>query len=214
VVVEQTDPEMFNTRAGHMTLAYRRTGFVRCGCKATTAISPAMTKSTALSAPTTMKKTRKRRVSPKIIEAIRLLASGAVATQKLAAERVGVTETWLSTMLGREETRILLQQTVQKCLRTGTVRASARLIELLDSASSRTALEASKHVLAISGHAPPRDGVTVNVGGNVGYVISLETPGNDDVVAEIGECGGVIRDRKPTSDPPTIDLIPDRPEDE
>jgi hypothetical protein len=170
---------------------------------------------TALRAPTTTKKLRKRRISPKIVQAIELLAKGECRTQKQAAERVGVSEEWLSTMLGRDETRVLLEQTVRKSLRTGTVRASARLIELLDSNSSRTALEASKHVLAISGHAPPRDGATVNIHGGegaAGFIIQLVSAGDEVIEGSISSVGGVQYGRKMTPEERrTGQLIPSRP---
>jgi hypothetical protein len=169
---------------------YSRTGFfftVRCNSDRTPSILPAMTASTAISAPTTTKKLRKRRISPKIVQAVELLAKGECRTQKQAAERVGVSEEWLSTMLGRDETRVLLEQTCRKFIRTGTVRATARLVELLDSASARTSLEAAKHVLGIENIRPPADGAPiVNIGLSVGYVIDLSggprdiTPDADD----------------------------------
>ncbi|MEH2521565.1 hypothetical protein V1279_007138 [Bradyrhizobium sp. AZCC 1610] len=146
--------------------------------------------STAISAdsnPQREIKRRKRRISPKIVQAVELLAKGECRTQKLAAQRVGVSEEWLCTMLGREETRVLLEQTCRKYLRTGKVRATARLVELLDSPSQRTALEASKHVLGIEGITPPRDPFQVNVGldVSVGYVIDLSGPDPRDTVRTI-----------------------------
>ena len=85
-----------------------------------------------------------------------------------------VTPEWLSKMLGRPEIGVLLEQTCRKYLRNGTVRATARLVELLDSPSARTSLEASKHVLGIQGIAPPMSGgPVINVGLSVGYVIDL-----------------------------------------
>jgi hypothetical protein len=137
--------------------------------------------------PITEKKRRKRRISPKIVQAVELLAKGDVRTQKQAAERVGVSEEWLSTMLGREETRVLLEQTCRKYLRTGTVRATARLVELLDSNSSRTALEASKHVLGIGGISPPREGgVSINIGNDSpGYVVVLRHRDDPDLQGDL-----------------------------
>jgi hypothetical protein len=126
-------------------------------------------------------KRRKRAVSPAIIHAIELLASGKARTQSEAAAMASVSPEWLSKMLGRPEIGVLLEQTCRKYLRNGTVRATARLIELLDSNSSRTALEASKHVLGIQGIAPPTSGPVVNLGISVGYVIDLRPPTSREI---------------------------------
>lgn len=123
--------------------------------------------------PTEIKR-RKRAVSAKIIHAVELLASGKARTQSEAAAMASVTPEWLSKMLGRPEIGVLLEQTCRKYLRNGTVRATARLVELLDSPSARTSLETSKHVLGIQGITPPSNGAPiVNVGLSVGYVIDL-----------------------------------------
>ena len=171
----------------HRQSLNRLHGFVRCQSSAATAKLLAMAPETALSAPTNIKKLRKRRISPKIVQAVELLAKGDVRTQKQAAERVGVSEEWLSTMLGREETRVLLEQTCRKYLRTGTVRATARLVELLDSNSSRTALEASKHVLGIGGISPPREGgVNISIGNDSpGYVVVLRHRDDPDLQGDL-----------------------------
>jgi hypothetical protein len=172
---------------------------------------------TANTQPTEIKR-RKRRVSPKVVQALEYLASGRARTQTEAATMASISPEWLSKMLKRPEIGVMIDEMCRRFLRAGKVRATSRLLELLESNSSRTSLEASRLVLGIGGIAPPRDGVTVNVG-NVGYVVHLQRQGNDDVVSEIGECGGVIYDRPkstsaPASAPPTIDLIPDPPEDE
>jgi hypothetical protein len=180
----------------HLQSLNRLHGFVRCQSSAATAKLLAMAPETALSAPTNIKKLRKRRISPKIVQAVELLAKGECRTQKQAAERVGVSEEWLSTMLGRDETRVLLEQTCRKYLRTGTVRATARLVELLDSNSSRTALEASKHVLGIGGISPPREGgVNINIGTDPGYVVVLRHRDDPDLQGDLT---------------PIIDLKPER----
>jgi len=62
----------------------------------------------------------------------------------------------------------------RKTIAHGKMRASARLLELVDASSEHVSLDASKHVLAIEGIRPPDQGqVSVNVGVSVGYVIDL-----------------------------------------
>ena len=104
--------------------------------------------------PIAEKKHRKRRVSPKVLQAIELIASGQAPTQIAAATQVGITPEWLSKMLKRPEIGVLLDEICRRYLRAGKVRATSRLIELLESNSSRTSLEASRLVLGIGGIAP------------------------------------------------------------
>jgi hypothetical protein len=185
----------------HRQSLNRLHGFVRCQSSGTSTRLLAMAPETALSAPTSVKKIRKRRISPKIVQAVELLAKGDVRTQKQAAERVGVSEEWLSTMLGRDETRVLLEQTCRKYLRTGTVRATARLVELLDSNSSRTALEASKHVLGIGGISPPREGgVNISIGNDSpGYVVILRHRDDPDLQGDGAQIIDVTSDAENAS---------------
>lgn len=88
--------------------------------------------------------------------------------------------------------------------------ATARLVELLDSPSQRTALEASKHVLGIEGIAPPRDGSSVHIHGGEGsgYVIYLGRAGDEPAHAEVGMGGGVVYGR--SQEPSVIDVTPNK----
>jgi hypothetical protein len=59
-------------------------------------------------------------------------------------------------------------------IQRGVLRASHRIVDLIDASSEHVSLDASKHVLAIEGIRPPDQGqVSVNVGVSVGYVIDL-----------------------------------------
>src|ERR1700682_5005622 len=58
--------------------------------------------------------------------------------------------------------------------RNGTLRASARLLELIDAASEHVSLDASKHMLALNGYQPPAGPTAlVNINIQAGYVIDL-----------------------------------------
>ncbi|MCV0387406.1 MAG: hypothetical protein K5821_13435 [Nitrobacter sp.] len=109
-----------------------------------------------------------------------------------------VTPEWLSKMLKRPEVRRLVDEIVHQSLSSGKVRATARLIELLESSSQKVSLEASKHVLAIGGVAPPREGPTLNFNGS-GYTIDLRS--NPDQPGQVlhneGSPGAVIIDVTP-----------------
>jgi len=123
---------------------------------------------------TDAKPTRERRVSRRMAEAIRLLLTGECKTQKAAAERVGMNETYLSEALRKPNVRVFIERRTRETIADGTLRASARLVELLDATSEHVSLDASKHMLALNGHQPPAGpGTQVNINFRAGWVIDL-----------------------------------------
>ena len=83
-------------------------------------------------------------------------------------------------MLKRPEIGVLIDEMCRRFLRTGKVRATSRLLELLEHNSGRVSLEASRLVLGIGGVTPPRDGfnLSVDINAQVGYVVDW-SGGND-----------------------------------
>jgi hypothetical protein len=130
------------------------------------------------SAPAPHKPVKSPRIPKRISQAIDMLASGRVRTQKEAAEAVGLTSEHLCRTLAKPHVRGVMHARATENLARGTLRASARVLELMDASSEHVSLDASKHVLAIGNIRPPETGssVNVNVGLSVGYVIDL-TPG-------------------------------------
>jgi hypothetical protein len=119
------------------------------------------------------------RVSKRLAEAVRLLLTGEVKTQKAAAERVGMNETYLSEALRKPHIRVFVDRRVRESIAKGTMRASARLLELVDAGSEHVSLDASKHLLAIEGIKPAAEPTTqVNINVRAGYVIDLSEPGD------------------------------------
>lgn len=118
------------------------------------------------------------RISPAVRKAVQLLATGECKTQKAAAERVGISPVWLCIQLKKPAVQVFAAAATRENLAVGTMRAGARLLDLVDASSEHVSLDASKHVLGIAGIRPPETGsnVSVNVGVSVGYVIDL-TPG-------------------------------------
>jgi len=103
-----------------------------------------------------------------------LLASGECRTVTAAAERVGVSREWLSRLMQRSHIQAFIARKSRENIQRGMLRASHRVVELIDAQSEHVSLDASKHVLAIEGIRPPDQGqVSVNVGVSVGYVIDL-----------------------------------------
>jgi hypothetical protein len=120
---------------------------------------------------------KKERISKRMREVLTLLATKGM-TQRDAANKVGMSETYLSGALRKPEIQAFIARKVRETIALGTLRASARVLELVDAASEHVSLDASKHVLAIEGIRPPSDAHhTVNVGVSVGYVIDLAGKG-------------------------------------
>ena len=84
--------------------------------------------------PTNEKPVRERRVSKRIAEVVRLLLTGECRTQKAAAERVGMNAGYLSEALKKPHVRVFIERRTRETIANGTLRASARLVELLDAA--------------------------------------------------------------------------------
>lgn len=82
---------------------------------------------------------------------------------------------YLCEQLAKPKIQVFIARETRRTIAAGTMRASARLIELIDASSEHVSLDAAKHTLAIEGIRPPDQGHSVNVGVNVdvGYVVKL-----------------------------------------
>lgn len=131
---------------------------------------------------------RERRLTRKARQALDLLATRKAATQKAAAEAVGLAPETLSRILKTSSAQVFLEQRARQTIAVASARASERLVELVDASSEHVSLDASKHVLAIGNIRPPENGsnINVNVGVNVGYVIDLapQQPGTRTIEHE------------------------------
>jgi hypothetical protein len=123
---------------------------------------------------TDVKPVRERRISKRIAEVVRLLLTGECKTQKAAAERVGMNYTHVCEMMKKPHVRMFIERRTRETLADGSLRASARLVELLDASSEHVSFDASRHLLALNGHQPPSGPSTlVNLNVTCGYVIDL-----------------------------------------
>jgi hypothetical protein len=128
------------------------------------------------------KPVRERRVSKRIAEVIRLLLTGECKTQKAAAERVGMNVTYLSEALQKPHVRVFIERRTRETIANGTLRASARLVELIDAGSEHVSADVSKHMLAIAGIKPTAEPTALlNINIKAGYVIDL----SDDPPAKV-----------------------------
>lgn len=130
--------------------------------------------------PTTLEKPRK--ISKKVVAAIELLLSGEVKTQRVAAKHVGLNECHLSTALKQPHVQAHIVQRARLQLTAGTLRASSRMMELINANSEHVSFDASKHVLALAGIKPPEQAqIAVSIDLKAGYVIDLSEDGHDPV---------------------------------
>lgn len=103
-----------------------------------------------------------------------MLATGECKTIKAAAERVKMSREHLGRMLNRSHVQAFIAQQSRRTIAQGILRASARVIELVDAASEHVSLDAAKHVLAIEGIRPPDNSQPlVNIAISPGYVVKL-----------------------------------------
>lgn len=115
-----------------------------------------------------------KRISKRLQEAIRLMTTPECKTQKAAAEKLGMSPTYLCEALKKPEVRVFIERTARETIANGILRASARLIELIDAGSEHVSADVSKHTLAIGGVKPSNGAqVSVNIDVRAGFVIDL-----------------------------------------
>jgi hypothetical protein len=124
--------------------------------------------------PTDPNPVKHRRISKRLQEAVRLLCLPECTTQRAAAAKLGMSETYLSEALRRPETRVFIERTARENVAVSQLRASTRLGELIDCDSLATSMDATRLSLAIAGIKPTADAqVSVNIDIKAGYVIDL-----------------------------------------
>jgi hypothetical protein len=113
-------------------------------------------------------------ISKKILHALRLLQRGECRDIKAAAERVGLSREHLSKSLRLPHVQVFIARESREIIALGSLRATARLIELIDAGSEHVSADVSKHVAAIGGIKPANDAqVSVNIDIKAGYVIDI-----------------------------------------
>lgn len=116
--------------------------------------------------------------------ALSLLAQKGV-NQREAAKIAGLSEYHLSRELKKPQIQAFIARKARETIALGVLRASSRVLELVDADSEHVSLDASKHVLAIEGIKPPENGTNINIINNVqpGYVIRLDAREDAAVIA-------------------------------
>lgn len=123
------------------------------------------------------------RIPPKIRKAIRLLVSGECKTQSAAAARAEMSPTYLCEQLAKPKIQAFIARETRRAIQNGTMRATARLIELLDAKSDPTAAQVAQRILTDQGilKSDQRD-MNVNVAVSAGFVVDLSNPVSKPVV--------------------------------
>lgn len=122
------------------------------------------------------------RISKRMRKVLSALATRGM-TQRDAAKLHGMSETWLSTALRKPEIQVFIARKMRETVAIGGLRASARLVELIDSASDHVSADVSKHALAIAGIKPAHDAqVSVNIDVRAGYWIDTSEPDKPGII--------------------------------
>jgi len=118
---------------------------------------------------------KKKRIPRRIAEVVRLLVTGECKTQRAAAERAGMSETYVSEALRKPEVLAHIEQETRVALARLQAPAAATLARLMTEATSEhVQKDVAIHTLAINGHKPRADAqVSVNIEQKAGYVIIL-----------------------------------------
>lgn len=115
-----------------------------------------------------------KQLSKRARTAVRMILSGEAKTHKEAAEHVKLSAGHLSELIHSPAGRAFIARERSKTITLGSLRAAARLVDLVDATSEHVSLDASRHLLAIEGVAPPDTRQPlVNVNITPGYVIDL-----------------------------------------
>jgi hypothetical protein len=153
---------------------------------------------------TTTPQPKMRKPPPRVRAAIEALCTAQARTITAAAKKVGLSRERLSRAFSEVHNAEALRTRAAREVALSSGRAAARLNQLIDSASQRVALEATKFSLGVAGIKPASDNVSVNVGVQLaGWVISLEE--RDEPAAKlingaakvIDSEAGVVVDTKP-----------------
>lgn len=120
---------------------------------------------------------RPPRIPRRVRNACALIADGSVKTITAAADRVGMNRSHLSRMLSKPHVRVYLARKASENIASATLRASSRLVELIDAQSEHVAAKVSERILTSEGILKAdQQSVAVSVDVRAGFVIDLSEP--------------------------------------
>lgn len=134
---------------------------------------------------------KERPISKRLRKVVDLLLTGECKTQKAACERVGMNADHVSRELAKPRIQAFIARKTAQSIQRGTMRASARFLELIDAESEHVAAKVSERILTSEGILKG-DGsqVSVNVGVSVGYVIDLSGKPTTTIDAQLARSDG------------------------
>jgi AraC-like DNA-binding protein len=117
---------------------------------------------------------KRYRMSKRMKQALASLATKGM-TQREAARQAGISEFHLSRELKKPQIQAFIARKCRESMQTGVLRASARLVELIDANSEHVAAQVSERILTSEGILKSDQGsnIAVNVDIRAGYVIKL-----------------------------------------
>src|SRR5882672_4894834 len=116
---------------------------------------------------------KERPISKRMQQVLTNLATKGV-TQREAARLAGMSEYHLSRELKKPQIQVFIARKAREKMSVGLLKASERMVELVDCDALTTSFDASKLILAIGGVKPTADAqVSVNIDIKAGYVIDL-----------------------------------------
>lgn len=114
-----------------------------------------------------------RRISRKMQQALTHLATKGV-TQREAAKRAKMSETHLSRELRKPHIQVFIARKARETIGTAPLRASARLVELIDANSEHVAAQVSERILTSEGILKSdQRSIAVNVDVKAGFILDL-----------------------------------------
>lgn len=124
-------------------------------------------------------------VPRKVRHALALMLRGECKDIKAAAAQANMSREHLSRAFRKPHIQVYIARKSRETVAQHTIRASARIGELLDSQSDHVSLDATKHVLAIEGIRPPDNGTNISIINNIqpGYVVKLRH--HDDALLDV-----------------------------
>jgi hypothetical protein len=118
--------------------------------------------------------TKRVRINPALRKALQLLATGECKTQRAAAARSGMSEFQLSRRLAEPQIQALIARESRKTIASAQLRASYRMVELIDAKSEHVAAQVSERILTSEGILKSdQHAIAVNVDVKAGFILDL-----------------------------------------
>jgi AraC-like DNA-binding protein len=121
----------------------------------------------------TPKPTREPRISKRMRQALASLATKGM-TQREAARQAGISEFHLSRELRKPQVQVFIARKARETIGAAPLRASARLVELIDANSEHVAAQVSERILTSEGILKSdQRAIAVNVDVKAGFILDL-----------------------------------------